>query len=43
VNGGRATLTMRELRTRSHGTWQVVVVLSRTVKASTNTVTVSVK
>jgi hypothetical protein len=43
VNAGRATLTMRELRTRSHGAWQVVVVFSRTVKASTNTVTVSVK
>ena len=40
---GRATLTMRELRASSHGRWQVVVVFSRTTKASTNTVGVSVR
>jgi hypothetical protein len=40
---GRATLTMRELRASSHGRWQVVVVFSRTTKASTNTVAVSVR
>jgi hypothetical protein len=43
VSHGRARLTMREVRRGSHGAWQVVVVFSRTVKASTNTVTVSVK
>jgi hypothetical protein len=34
---------MRELRVPSRGKWQVVVVFSRTVKASTTTVAVSVK
>ena len=43
VNRGRARLTMRELRARSRGAWRVVVVFSRTVKASTNTVAVSIK
>jgi hypothetical protein len=44
VKHGHATVTMRELRARSHGAWQVVVVFSRTVKVSTtNTVAVSVK
>jgi hypothetical protein len=43
VNRGRATLTMRELRASSHGRWRVVVVFSRTTKASTNTVAVSVR
>lgn len=43
VKRGRATLTMSELRVRSHGTWRVTVVFSRTVKGSTNTVTVAVR
>ena len=40
---GRARLTMRELRTRTRGRWEVTVVFSQTVKTSTNTVSVSVR
>ena len=40
---GRARLTMRELRTRTRGRWEVTVVFSQTVKTSTNTVPVSVR
>jgi hypothetical protein len=43
VNHGRAKLTMSELRVLKHGTWEVTVVFSRTVKGSTNTVTVAVR
>ena len=43
VNHGRATVTMRELRASSRGSWRVVVVFSRTVKGSANTVTVSMR
>jgi hypothetical protein len=43
VNHGRATLAMRELRTRTRGSWQVTIVFSRTVKGPTSTVAVSVR
>ena len=43
VNHGRATVTMRELRGTSRGSWRVVVVFGRTVKGSANTVTVSMR
>jgi hypothetical protein len=43
LSNGRARLTMNELRVRKHGSWQVTVVFSRTVKGSTNTVTVPVR
>lgn len=42
---GRATLTMRELRTRTHGAWAITVVFSKTVQtvASTQTLPVRVR
>jgi hypothetical protein len=40
VRRGRAKLAMRELRTRTRGTWEVTVVFSRTVKGPTSTVAV---
>ena len=45
VAHGRATLTMRELRTRTHGAWDITVVFSKTVQkvASTQTLPVRVR
>jgi hypothetical protein len=42
---GRATLMMRELRTRTHGAWDITVVFSKTVQtvASTQTLPVRVR
>ena len=42
---GRATVTMRELRTRTHGAWNITLVFSQTVQkaASTQTLPVRVK
>ena len=40
---GRATLTMRELRTRTHGAWAITVVFSKTVQTVASTQTLSVR
>ena len=43
VAHGRATLTMRELRTRTHGAWAITVVFSKTVQTVASTQTLSVR
>jgi hypothetical protein len=40
---GQATLTMSELRTRSHGAWRITVVFSQTVQAAASTQTLPVR
>ena len=40
---GRATLTMRELRVRTHGAWDITVVFSKTVQKAASTQTLPVR